>query len=154
MITTTDQATAQASTTTPEIARLSSWPAERWRELANRLREIEVNEDNLAPISSVLPNMLPRLSLPMRRWFLRQQTSNFSHAARLLIYGDSISAKEAQSAFGGSLTSAMQDSGLVRANSEGMLISPFRLSVTNHLFLLGDNLQNGGNAVMALGNTT
>lgn len=142
------------ATRTPDLSRLAKWPASQWRALGDRLREIGVNEANLEPIGTVLPNMLPKLSNPLRRWLLRQDNANFNYAARLLVLGDAVTQDEAESAFGTELLNPMIASGMVVAKPDKTLLSRFRLSVVKGMYILADDLRHGGDAVMGLGNTT
>jgi SAM-dependent methyltransferase len=139
---------------TPDLTRLAAWPASQWRTLEDRLRSIGLDETNLEMIGTVLPNMLPRLANPLRRWLLRQKSCEYNYAARLLMLGDNVEREQAESAFGAELLESMLVSSLLVANPDGTLSSPFRLSLVNGRYILADDLRHGGDAVMGSGNTT
>lgn len=139
---------------TPDLSRLASWSQSRWRAFGDRLHAIGLNDDNLEPLDTVLPNALPRLSVPLKRWLLRQRDCDFNFAARLLMLGDAITRDQAESAFGAELLQALIDAGMFDERPNRTLLSRFRLHIGKGFYILCDDLRVGAGAVMGLGGTT
>jgi methylase of polypeptide subunit release factors len=139
---------------TPDLSRLASWPAPQWRAFGDRLHAIGLSETSLESLDSVLPNALPRLSIPLKRWTLRQNDCDVNSAARLLVLGDEVNRKQAESAFGADLLRLMIDSNMLEEKPNELLLSRFRMHLAKGMYFLSDDLRLGADAVMGLGNTT
>jgi len=139
---------------TPDVSRLAAWPASEWRSFGRRLRQIGLNRRNLHSLAEVAPGQLPRLAHPIQSWLLAQKRKPFADAARLLLFMDRITRKEAVAAFGEDLLEKLLDIGLLVAGSGGALTSPFQMSVLKGKYVLADDLRNGADAVMSSGGTT
>lgn len=137
----------------PDLAQLTSAPAGVLRAFAARLREIGLTLGRTAPVVSAVEPIAPHLRAPIRAYHLRRMREPVGYAMRALLFGDPVTEAEAREALG-PLLQPMLEIGLVARAGPDAVVSPFRLSIVDDLFVICDDLALGGEAVMGLGATT
>lgn len=141
----------------PDASRLSRLGVAQCAALAARLRAIELDAEQVGEISSIGASLLDPLRPPMRRWHLRRRTDPLAFAMRLLVFGDPITTQQARAALGNFPLERLLDCGLVVAQGDGAVVSPFLLNIVDRgesLYVVCDDLTQGEGAVMGAGHTT
>ncbi len=137
----------------PDLARLASAPKKTLRDLGRALAAIGVRLSAAAPIVAAVEGLPPVLRRPIRAFHLRRRRDAVGVAMRALLFSDPVTPEEARSAFRDALA-PMLDLGLLAAQPDGSVVSPFVLAIADDLFVLSDDLAQGGEAVMGLGSST
>jgi methylase of polypeptide subunit release factors len=139
----------------PDASRLSSWPAERWRAVGARLREMGLVGSHAAVAAIGGENAFEPSVRPLRAWHLRRRRDPASYAMRALMYADPITETEARTAFGALDVDDLLSVGLLeRAGDPDRVVSPFVFRFADDAFFFGDDLRHGGDAVMTFGRMT
>lgn len=138
--------------TLPDLAPMLALPATKLRSLATHLAGIGLTTASLASISSRLHPIHPALRPAVRRHLLGRETAPWSAAARLLMFGDTVSRREAESALGDSLSTLLEVG--VIAESEQGLSSRLQLGVVSGFYLFSDLRVHGEDAVLPPGDGT
>ncbi len=136
----------------PDVARLLDYPADSWRALARRLRDLGLTPARVAPIVAAVAGLHPVMRAPVRGHHLRRVREPVGFAMRALLFSDPVTEDEARAVFGAELDPLLRTGFLVR-RGEGV-VSPFVLSLFNDLFILSDELSAGGDGVMGFGDGT
>jgi methylase of polypeptide subunit release factors len=127
---------------------LLSLPPNVWSTVGQRLHEIGFSAEAFAPIASVA-SLTPALA----KWHLRRSPEPAAHAMRMLAYEDAVTEAEARAVLGEIPLERMLEIGLLARTDQG-IVSPFVLQPMRDLYVLGDDLRNGGEAVMGLAPST
>jgi len=103
-----------------------------------------------------LPGMAARSQhAPMVKWHLRRSGEPRALAMRMLMYGDPVTPGEARTALGDALPlERLLEAGLLVKTAPGGVRSPYLLRLMGDLFVLSDDVNDGGEAVMGAGPST
>jgi SAM-dependent methyltransferase len=140
--------------TLPDVeACLSLGPA-GWGALGRRLRTVGLTWQVYEPFQRLASNAHRALRSPIAKWHLRRDTSPGAIALRMFAFWDPVTPAEACAALGEdmSLERLLEAGVLVRA--EAGVVSPFVLRFVDDLYVLADDVNSGGDAVMGVGPTT
>ncbi len=136
----------------PSLDRLEAVDASTLARLRDRLKQIGLGPTGLEPIARAAGNVHPLLRRPVLHFHARKVEGPLGVAARALMFGDPIDESELEVAFG-DLAGPLRESGLLAERERGF-VSPFRVSVIDDLFVVSDDLSQGGQAVMGVAPTT
>lgn len=138
----------------PDVSRFEVLAAAQWAAFAQRLRAVSLERDAVAPITRICEGMLDPLRATMRRYHLRRRSDVLALAMRLFMFGDGVTAAEAEQVVGPELLGPLRDAGMIVAATNGELECPFSLNLLGPLLIFTDDLTEGSDAVMGAANTT
>jgi SAM-dependent methyltransferase len=132
-----------------------SFGAEGWRALGDRLRAVGLNREVTRPYERFAAmGDRPRHS-PMVKWHLRRSNEPVVLAMRIFMYWDAVTPEEARAALGEGLPlETLVASGILMKTAEGGIVSPYLLRLAGSIFILSDDVNDGGDAVMGPGTST
>lgn len=136
----------------PDISRLAARPA-LLRDLGRALRRLDVSTAAAAPVVAAAAEVPPALRQPIRAFHLRRMNDARSHAMRMFMFRDPVTAAEARAALGDAVD-PLVEAGLLERLGDGAIVSLFILGVLDDLYILSDDLAHGQDAVMGFGETT
>ena len=91
----------------------------------------------------------------MVKWHLRRVGEPLAIAMRMFMYWDAVTPDEARTALGDGLSlETLLAAGVLMKTAEGGIRSPYLLRLAGALFILSDDVNDGGEAVMGPGTTT
>jgi methylase of polypeptide subunit release factors len=137
----------------PDLARLAKSSGSLLRSFGDRLRAIGVSLDNVRPIAAAGRAVPEALSRPVRAFHLRKRRDPAGYAMRMFLWNDPVTAAEARETLG-DLTAPLLEAGLIVSLPDGGVVSPFVLSIADDLYILSDELAQGGDAVMGFSENT
>lgn len=135
-----------------DLKPLEAFDASLCDRLRKRLVEVGLTIPNLEPVVRSASSTHPIMRKPVLRYYLRKSGEPFTFAARALMFSDPVTRAELDSAFG-DLVAPLLQTGLLLEHEHGFQC-PFLMTVVSGLYLLTDDLSQGGDAVMGLGPTT
>ena len=138
----------------PPVSGLIAEPPSTWHALAERLRKLGLQAEEVAPIARAAADMPEPLRAPVWSSLLAGRDDPLGVAMRLLMFGLCVTEDKAEAALGSKLVSRLGRAGLLTAQAEHELRSLFWLSVANDKYVICDDLSRGGAAVMGAGQTT
>jgi SAM-dependent methyltransferase len=141
--------------TLPDVEACLSFGAEGWEAVGDRLRGIGLTWQASRPYER-LSKMgdRPRHS-PMVKWHLRRAHDPVTIVMRMFMYWDPVTPDEARVAFGDGLPlETLLAAGVLVKTPEGGIRSPYLLRIAGALFILSDDVSDGGETVMGAGVTT
>jgi SAM-dependent methyltransferase len=140
-------ASLRAEMALPDASRLLAISASQWRTIGARLARVGLTKEFAREVMAVAPGLPDSVNRPMRLWHLRRSRTPAALAMRMLVFGDAVPAREAKRSLGADFVGALLEAGLLDQTEHG-LVSGFELSLVGDLYLLGDYLGHGGDAVM------
>ncbi|MGD0524839.1 MAG: class I SAM-dependent methyltransferase [Polyangiaceae bacterium] len=141
--------------TLADIEACLSFGAEGWRAVGGRLRAIGLNREVSRPYERFAAmGDRPRHS-PMVKWHLRRSSEPVVLAMRIFMYWDAVSPEEARAALGEGLPlEKLLAAGVLMETADGRIVSPYLMRLAGPLFILSDDVNDGGDAVMGPGTST
>jgi SAM-dependent methyltransferase len=138
-----------------DIEACLSFGAGGWKALGDRLRAIGLTREVSRPYERLSAmGDRPRHS-PMVKWHLRRVGEPVVLAMRMFMYWDAVTPDEARTALGDGLSlETLLAAGVLMKTAEGGIRSPYLLRLAGALFILSDDVNDGGEAVMGPGTTT
>jgi SAM-dependent methyltransferase len=126
-----------------------------WTALGDRLRAIGLNREVSRPYERFAAmGDRPRHS-PMVKWHLRRSGEPVVLAMRMFMYWDAVTPAEARTALGDGLPlEKLLSAGVLIETAEGGVVSPYLMRLAGSLFMLSDDVNDGGEAVMGPGTST
>jgi SAM-dependent methyltransferase len=141
--------------TLPPVDACLSFGAAGWGALGQRLRAIGVTGRACRPFERLAGMAAQSQRAPMVKWHLRRSGESHAIAMRMLMYGDPVTPEEARRALGDALPlDRLIETGLLARTAQGNVLSPFILRLMADLFVLSDDVRDGGEAVMGVGPST
>jgi SAM-dependent methyltransferase len=139
----------------PDVEACLSLGAAAWGTLGDRLRSIGLTGRACQPFERLASMAERPQHAPMAKWHLRRLREPHAVAMRMLMYGDPVTPEEARSALGDGLPlDRLIEAGLLAKTLDGTLLSPYSLRLLGDVFVLSDDLNEGGEAVMGVGPST
>jgi SAM-dependent methyltransferase len=137
----------------PSLAGLSSLSDATLAALRARLAEVGFDEALLAEGESIAPNMLDVLRLPFLRAAWTRDASPARDLALVFTYEAAVDAARVEAALGADLFASLVAAGVLERDGDRARC-PFQLTPLTGLWVLGDDLHRGEDAVMGPGATT
>jgi len=138
----------------PDISGFSRLSAAEWRAFGLRLSEIGLTSAYLEPVVQTGGDLPPNLRLPIHQWHLERMSEPAAASAALLMFEDAVPEKASSAALGPALLERLLEAGLIARRPDGRIVSPFRLSIADRLYIFSDDLAHGGDAVMGASEAT
>lgn len=134
---------------------LSRLTRELCAELRARLLDVGFSAELVARADAFFHGTLREPRLPLVRWWLERQAEPGAVLARLFVYDDTLSEREARGAFGSPLFDALTESGVLDVAPGGSVAARFLLHpFEDQLLVLSDRLDAGADAAMGPGGGT
>jgi len=139
----------------PDVEACLAFGADGWNAVGERLHAVGLTWEASRPYERLAAmGDRPRHS-PMVKWHLRRVGEPLAIAMRMFMYWDAVTPDEARTALGEGLSlEALLAAGVLMKTSEGGIVSPYLLRIAGRLFILSDDVNDGGEAVMGPGTTT
>jgi SAM-dependent methyltransferase len=137
----------------PDVSRFHVPRPTVWTALGERLRDIGLTNERAGAVAGIAPSLPDAMRLPLQQWHLRRSRDEASYAMRMLMFGDPVTRRQAESILGADTLRRLVGCGFIVARHGGF-VSPFALSIVNELYVVCDDLTHGGEAVMGAGPTT
>jgi methylase of polypeptide subunit release factors len=135
-----------------DLAPVLALPPETLHGLAPRLRKLGLTRASLQPMNAPLHGIHPLMRSALRLFHLKQSPDPAALAARLWMFGDSITAAEAEAILG-DLLAPLVGQGLL-AKTDGRVSSRLVLGLVDDLYLFADVRSHGEDAVLSPGDGT
>lgn len=133
----------------PDISRIGLIEKSDWADLGRRLRDFGVSEQYLSGMG--LSAFASGGREALAEWHLARRREPGACVCRMFGTGDSVSESDAEEALGSNLLPKFLCSGVVTAAEPGRVVSPFRILALNGVYILCDELSQGGDAVFGGG---
>jgi SAM-dependent methyltransferase len=130
----------------PSLSPLEALDDSTLTRLRDHLKKIGFGPTELESIVRAAGAVHPLVRRPVLHYHARQVKGPLGPVSRALMFGDPISAAELEAAFG-DLSAPLRESGLLCERAGGF-VSPFCVTVIDELFVVSDDLSQGGDAVM------
>jgi SAM-dependent methyltransferase len=141
--------------TLPAVAPCLELGPGAWASLGQRFRAIGLSSRTYHPFQKLASNAHRALRSPMVKWHLRRDPTPVAIALRAFAFWDPVSPADARAALGDALSlERALDAGVLVTTADGGVVSPFVLRLVNDLYVLSDDVNVGGEAVMGVGPTT
>ncbi|MFO0651395.1 MAG: methyltransferase [Polyangiales bacterium] len=137
----------------PPLEGLASLTDATLTALRERLAELGYDEGALAEGESIAPAMLDALRLPLLRDAWRNAPTPRRDLALLFTYDSAVEIARVSAALGADLFDALTKAGALSLDGD-LARCPFRITPLRGLWIVGDDLNRGGEAVMGPGPTT
>jgi methylase of polypeptide subunit release factors len=139
----------------PDVDACLSFGAAGWGAVGDRLRTLGLTWEASRPFERLAAMGDRPQHSPMVKWHLRRRGEPVAIAMRMFMYWDPVTADEARVALGDGLSlETLLAAGVLVKTSEGGIRSPYLLRLAGTLFILSDDVHDGGEAVMGPGTTT
>ncbi|HEY8041681.1 MAG TPA: class I SAM-dependent methyltransferase [Polyangiaceae bacterium] len=141
--------------TLPEVEPCLALGAEGWGALGRRLRAIGLTSQAYEPFQKLAWNAHRSLRSPIVKWHLRRDPAPRAVVMRMLAFWDPVTLDEARAALGDAVTpERLVELGVLGRTAGGGVVSRFVLRLVDDRFVLSDDVNVGGEAVMGVGPTT
>lgn len=137
----------------PDASRIHALGPAEWTALGGRLRDIGLTNERAASVAGIAPSLPDAMRLPLQQWHLRRSQDEAGYAMRMLMFGDPVTRRQAETTLGVDTLRRLVECGFV-VPRRGGCVSPFVLSIVNELYVVCDDLMHGDQAVMGAGPTT
>jgi SAM-dependent methyltransferase len=139
--------------TLAEIEPSLSLGAAGWGALGRRLRALGLTSQVYEPFQRLASSAHRALRSPVAKWHLRREQAPYAIVLRMFSFWDPVTPEEARTALGEEMVERLLEVGVLRT-SDGGVVSPFVLRLLDDLYVLADDVNRGGEAVMGVGPTT
>jgi SAM-dependent methyltransferase len=139
----------------PEVEACLAFGAPGWGVLGERLRAMGLTGRACQPFERLAGMAASAQHAPVLKWHLRRLREPYAVAMRMFMYWDPVTPEEARAALGDARTvECLLDAGVLTRTAEGGVRSPYLLRLVGDLFVLSDDVNVGGEAVMGVGPST
>jgi len=141
--------------TLPDVDACLSFGAAGWGALGDRLRALGVTWEASRPFERLAALADGVQYSPMLKWHLRREREPAVIAMRMFVYWDPVTPDEARAALGDALSlDTLLAAGVLMKTPDGGIRSPYLMRFAGKVFILSDDVHDGGEAVMGPGQTT